>query len=208
MPEPPACAPGSGGGGRIGPGGSGGRATTGARGHSGDGVRKGRPHRRIAALRHPGFQDGEALDRPAAGADGGRGRRVPSPMRTSGVNLPVEDLRKDFDAILLAGGAEQPRDLNVPGPRTERHPFRDGLSAAAEQARRREMRSRIRFSPPASAWSSSAAAIRAPIAWALRIGRRPLRCISSRLCRCRRTIAIAVDAVAAVAAAIAHGKLA
>ncbi len=32
-----------------------------------------------------------------------------------GVNIPVEDLRKDFDAILLAGGAEQPRDLNVPG---------------------------------------------------------------------------------------------
>ena len=28
---------------------------------------------------------------------------------------PVEDLRREFDAILLAGGAEQPRDLNVPG---------------------------------------------------------------------------------------------
>ena len=39
------------------------------------GVRKIRPHRRIAALRHPGFQDGEALDRPAHCADarGGRG---------------------------------------------------------------------------------------------------------------------------------------
>jgi glutamate synthase (NADPH) small chain len=32
-----------------------------------------------------------------------------------GRNVPVEDLRKDFDAILLAGGAEQPRDLRVPG---------------------------------------------------------------------------------------------
>ncbi|HEY1342993.1 MAG TPA: glutamate synthase subunit beta [Bryobacteraceae bacterium] len=32
-----------------------------------------------------------------------------------GGNVPVEDLRKDFDAILLAGGAEQPRNLNVPG---------------------------------------------------------------------------------------------
>jgi glutamate synthase (NADPH/NADH) small chain len=32
-----------------------------------------------------------------------------------GVNVPVEDLRKEFDAILLAGGAEQPRDLKVPG---------------------------------------------------------------------------------------------
>ena len=32
-----------------------------------------------------------------------------------GVGIPVEDLRKDFDALLLAGGAGQPRDLNVPG---------------------------------------------------------------------------------------------
>jgi glutamate synthase (NADPH/NADH) small chain len=32
-----------------------------------------------------------------------------------GVNVPVEDLRREFDAILLAGGAEQPRDLGVPG---------------------------------------------------------------------------------------------
>ncbi len=32
-----------------------------------------------------------------------------------GVTVAVEDLRKDFDAILLAGGAEAPRDLSVPG---------------------------------------------------------------------------------------------
>jgi glutamate synthase (NADPH/NADH) small chain len=32
-----------------------------------------------------------------------------------GRNVPVEDLRRDFDAILLAGGAEQPRDLQAPG---------------------------------------------------------------------------------------------
>ena len=32
-----------------------------------------------------------------------------------GVNVPVEDLRKEYGAILLAGGAEQPRNLNVPG---------------------------------------------------------------------------------------------
>ena len=32
-----------------------------------------------------------------------------------GGNVPVEDLRKEFDAILLAGGAEHPRDLQVPG---------------------------------------------------------------------------------------------
>jgi len=32
-----------------------------------------------------------------------------------GKNVSVEDLRRDFDAIMLAGGAEHPRDLNVPG---------------------------------------------------------------------------------------------
>jgi glutamate synthase (NADPH/NADH) small chain len=32
-----------------------------------------------------------------------------------GHNIPVEDLRRGYDAILLAGGAEQPRDLPVPG---------------------------------------------------------------------------------------------
>ena len=32
-----------------------------------------------------------------------------------GVNLPAEELRKNFDAILLSGGACAPRDLKVPG---------------------------------------------------------------------------------------------
>ena len=32
-----------------------------------------------------------------------------------GGNVAVEDLRREFDAILLAGGSEQPRNLNVPG---------------------------------------------------------------------------------------------
>ncbi len=32
-----------------------------------------------------------------------------------GHNVPVQALRKEFDAILLAGGAEAPRDLKVPG---------------------------------------------------------------------------------------------
>jgi glutamate synthase (NADPH/NADH) small chain len=32
-----------------------------------------------------------------------------------GVNVPVEELRKDFDSILLAGGATAPRDLPIPG---------------------------------------------------------------------------------------------
>jgi glutamate synthase (NADPH/NADH) small chain len=32
-----------------------------------------------------------------------------------GVDLPAADLRRGFDAVLLAGGAGQPRDLTVPG---------------------------------------------------------------------------------------------
>ena len=32
-----------------------------------------------------------------------------------GHSVAVEDLRREFDAILLAGGAESPRDLSVPG---------------------------------------------------------------------------------------------
>ena len=32
-----------------------------------------------------------------------------------GVNLPVESLVDDFDAVLLAGGSERPRDLPIPG---------------------------------------------------------------------------------------------
>ena len=32
-----------------------------------------------------------------------------------GVNVSVEELRREFDAILLAGGATAPRDLQVPG---------------------------------------------------------------------------------------------
>jgi glutamate synthase (NADPH/NADH) small chain len=32
-----------------------------------------------------------------------------------GVNIQVDDLRREYKAILLAGGAEQPRDLKIPG---------------------------------------------------------------------------------------------
>jgi glutamate synthase (NADPH/NADH) small chain len=51
-----------------------------------------------------------------------------------GANVDVEKLRREFDALLIAGGAEQPRDLNVPG----RH--LDGVHFAMEylpQANRR-----------------------------------------------------------------------
>jgi glutamate synthase (NADPH/NADH) small chain len=44
----------------------------------------------------------------------GEGVRFETDAHVGG-NVPVEDLRREFDAILLAGGAEQPRNLNVPG---------------------------------------------------------------------------------------------
>ena len=36
-----------------------------------------------------------------------------------GVGLPMAELRRDFDAVLLATGAEHPRDLPVPGRELE-----------------------------------------------------------------------------------------
>ena len=32
-----------------------------------------------------------------------------------GIELPIADLQRDYDAVVLAGGAEKPRDLNVEG---------------------------------------------------------------------------------------------
>jgi glutamate synthase (NADPH/NADH) small chain len=38
-----------------------------------------------------------------------------TPNAHIGVNIPVSDLQREFAAILLAGGAEYPRDLRIPG---------------------------------------------------------------------------------------------
>ena len=64
-------------GGGFGPGRSGRRTAADPRRPQRDRVRARRPHRRAAALRHPGIQDGEACPRPAAGPDAGRGHRIP-----------------------------------------------------------------------------------------------------------------------------------
>ena len=49
-----------------------------------------------------------------------RGRRRRSgPAPTSASNVPIDELRREFDAIVLAGGSTAPRDLPVPGPRAE-----------------------------------------------------------------------------------------
>ena len=53
--------------------------------------------------------------RSADGADDAPKASSSSANAHVGVNVPVDDLQKEFDAILLTGGAEQPRNLNVPG---------------------------------------------------------------------------------------------
>ena len=51
-----------------------------------------------------------------------------------GVNVSMDMLLADYDAVVLSGGAEAPRDLPVDGPRAGRHPFRHGFPHPAEQA--------------------------------------------------------------------------
>ena len=62
----------------------------------------------------PDFKMEKTRARPPPRADDGRGRDFQTNAHVGG-NIPAKDLRKEFDAILLAGGAESPRDLNVPG---------------------------------------------------------------------------------------------
>ena len=52
-------------------------------------------------------------------------------------NHQPEQLKPDFDAVMLTGGAEQSRDLPVPGRELDGIHFRDGVPAAAEQGQRR-----------------------------------------------------------------------
>ena len=63
-----------------------------------------------------------------------------------GVNVSVEELRREFDAILLAGGATAAARSSGSRPRAEWHSLRDGLSAASEQALRRRYDSRFAIS--------------------------------------------------------------
>ena len=110
-----------------------------------------------------------------------------------GVNVPIEELRAQFDAIVLAGGSTRPRDLPVPGRELDGHPLRDGLPDAAEPPQRRRARSPTSSSSArrTSTSSSSAAATPAPTASARRIARARPACISSSCCRGRRRRACA-----------------
>ena len=65
-------------------------------------------------------------------------------FRTSaniGVDVPVDELRGEFDAIVLAGGVDAAARSAGARPRAAGHPLRDGVPDAAEPAERRRTRS-------------------------------------------------------------------
>jgi len=67
-----------------------------------------------------------------------------------GVDVPVDHLKRDFHALLLAGGAERPRDLNVPGREL------NGILFAMDFLPQHNRRNAGDFIPDAS-WISAAA---------------------------------------------------
>ena len=126
-----------------------------------------------------------------------------------GVNVPVDDLRKRLRRHPAGRRRRAAARSERPRPRAEGHPLRDGVSAAAEQARARATRCReARFWPPASTSSSSAAATPAPIAWAPAHRQKALSVHQFEMMPKPPRRALAADALAAVAAAAAHRKLA
>ncbi len=74
------------------------------------------------------------------------------PRVNVGVDVAADDLRRDFDAVLLAGGAGRPRDLDVPGRQLQGVHFamdysdRNRIGAAKATMWRRPARFRPRTS--------------------------------------------------------------
>jgi glutamate synthase (NADPH/NADH) small chain len=100
----------------------------------------------------------------------------------AGVNISAQELRRAFDAVLLTGGAEHPRDLNVPGREL------DGIHFAMDylpQANRVSAGETVpgQILATGKMWSSLAAATPAPIALAPHIAKSRPRCASGKLCR-------------------------
>ena len=122
------------------------RAAIGARRAGRARVREVGEGRRIADLRYPRFQDGEAHRRAPRRADGGGRRDLPlqrSRRREPSGRDPAGGLRRR-----RAGGrrGERPRSADS-GPRAQRHPFRHGVLAAAEPPRERRAAGRRRADP-------------------------------------------------------------
>ncbi len=91
------------------------RAATHPRRPQRDRLRARRPDRRAAALRHPRVQDGEARHSTAGWTQmEAEGTQFRAGVNV-GVDITAEQLRADFDAVVLAGGATAARDLPIPG---------------------------------------------------------------------------------------------
>ncbi len=175
-------------------------------GHSVVGLRKSRSHRRIAALRHPRIQDGEMGARSASGSDAGGGRGVSHrrECRTEHHGRrPAQGIRRH------PAGRRRRTAARSAGARQgiEGHSFRHGIPAAAKQTLCRGR----------SARTDSGHRQTRGDHWRRRHGRRLPGYLASPEGRIGASIRDHADAsqrtrsahpMAAVAAAIARGKLA
>ena len=106
-------------------------------------------------------------------ADAGGGHQVPYRRGASARDIDAAELRARYDAVVIAVGATDQRELSVPGPGAGRHPPGDGVPAAGQPGPGGRLRPRPRSPPRASTWSSSAAGTPARTVWARRCGRAP-----------------------------------
>ena len=147
--------------------------------------------RRLAQMEAEGVNFGcsTAVGRVASGSDAEAGARsradsVPEPGEERGLGTAcapdvtvrsAADVRAEFDAVVLAGGATLPRDLPVPGRASGRDPPGHGLPEAVQPGPGGRAGGLADHRPRASTWSSSAAATPGPTAWARSIARAPPR---------------------------------
>jgi len=107
-----------------------------------------------------------------------------------GNTTPVENLQRNFDAIVLAGGSEQPRDLKVPGRDLKGIHFAMEFLPQQKPALRGAtcLNLRLRYS---RYWKAGRHRWRRRygrrLSWDLPSGKSRGQCTSSRSCRCRRT---------------------
>ncbi len=76
-------------------------------------------------------------------------------FRTStdvGVDITTDELRDNFDAIVLAGGSTVARDLPIPGRELERHPPGHGVPAAGQPGAAGRPRGLAASARQASGW--------------------------------------------------------
>ena len=69
-----------------------------------------------------------------------------------GTDVTWEQLRRRYDAVVVATGATVPRDLPIPGPRPGRRALRHGLPGSGQPREWRGSPSRTRSMRRASTW--------------------------------------------------------